>query len=250
MTGYFQRVTWPLPALLVWLAAWGWFTLMQRLGLAPALAGTLATALGVLGSLWGGTLSRRLIIALGFPLSWVFDAGLGAVPAWVWLLPAGLFLLLYPPMAWRDAPIFPTPEDAFDGLREVVPLLPAASVLDAGCGLGHGLQALERAFPDARLVGIERSWPLRLACGWRCPTANVRQGDFWQEDWSAYELVYLFQRPETMPRAADKAAAEMRPGTWLASLEFAVPQWQPTHRWDCPDGRPLWLYQMPAKAQA
>ena len=46
---------------------------------------------------------------------------------------------------------------------------PGAHVLDAGCGLGHGLQALRRAYPQAQLHGMEWSWPLRLLCGVVCP---------------------------------------------------------------------------------
>jgi hypothetical protein len=80
--------------------------------------------------------------------------------------------------------------------------------------------ALRAAYPTARLVGIEWSWPLRLVCALRCPWAQVRQGDIWRADWRPYDLVYLFQRPESMPRALAKAAAQMRPGSWLVSLEF------------------------------
>jgi hypothetical protein len=243
-----RGLTWPLPAVVVWLAAWGWWAVFVALGLGSALAGVLATATGVLGSLWGSTRWRRVFIALGFPLSWLFSSGWAAVPAWAWLLPLALFVLLYPPASWKDAPLFPTPLDAFDGLRERVPLPPAARILDAGCGLGHALQALDRAYPDADLHGIESSWPLRLGCGVRCPFATVRQGDFWREDWSRYAMVYLFQRPETMPAAARKAAESLHPGAWLASLEFPVIGWTPTHTWSCPDGRALWLYQAPLPA--
>ena len=35
-------------------------------------------------------------------------------------------------------------------------------------------------------------------------------------------MVYLFQRPESMQRAWDKARRDMRPGTWMVSLEFDV----------------------------
>jgi hypothetical protein len=73
------------------------------------------------------------------------------------------------------------------------------------------------------LDGIEWSWPLRVACALRCPWARVRRADMWKTDWSGYQMVYLFQRPESMARAAAKAQAEMAPGTWLVSLEFAVP---------------------------
>ena len=156
-------------------------------------------------------------------------------------------LLVYPVKAWRDAPLFPTPADALAGLPARVRLPPDAAVLDAGCGLGHGLRALRAAYPQARLHGIEWSWPLRIACALRCPWAQVRHGDIWQRPWRPYVLVYLFQRPESMPRAVAKASAEMVPGSWLVSLEFEARDMHPDHRLDLPDGRPVWIYRLPLR---
>ena len=106
---------------------------------------------------------------------------------------------------------------------EAVPLPLAGYVLDAGCGLGHGLQALERAYPEVHLHGLENSWPLRWAAAVYARHAHVHHGDMWAHDWSRYDMVYLFQRPESMVRAWDKASRDMKPGSWLASLEFPVP---------------------------
>ena len=234
---------WPLPALLAWGGAWAVFVLLLQLGLPGMLALLLATACGAACSLWGATWWRRGLIAAGFPLSLALSGTL-ALPAWAWLLPLALFLLVYPLNAWRDAPLFPTPAQALQGLAAVVPLAPGARVLDAGCGLGHGLQALRLAYPQAQLHGLEWSWPLRAACALRCPWARVRQGDIWRADWSSYALVYLFQRPESMPRALAKARAQMAPGSWLVSLEFEVPGVLATGRLEAPDGRPVWLYRV------
>jgi formylglycine-generating enzyme required for sulfatase activity len=60
-----------------------------------------------------------------------------------------VLLLIYPLNAWRDAPLFPTPPDALNDLPDVATLPPGARVLDAGCGLGQGLQALRQAYPLA-----------------------------------------------------------------------------------------------------
>ena len=248
MMGWLRRLPWPWPALLVWALAWGAFVGLQPV-LAPVWASVAAGLLALAGSLLAGqTRWRQALMAAGFPASLLLQQGLqggAALPVWGWLLPLALLLWVYPPGSWRDAPVFPTPPDALDGLPQVLPLPPAATVLDAGCGLGHGLQALHRAYPHATLLGTERSWPLRLWCGWRCPWATVRQGDMWADDWGQCDLVYLFQRPETMPRAMAKAAQQLRPEAWLASLEFADPAWPPTAVWTCPDGRPVWLYQAP-----
>ena len=43
-----------------------------------------------------------------------------------------------------------------------------------------------------------------------------------------------------------KASRELRPGSWLASLEFEVDSRRPTWVFVCADGRPLWLYRMTA----
>jgi len=157
-----------------------------------------------------------------------------------------LLLLLYPLRAWRDAPFFPTPALALRGLDGALGTPAPHSVLDAGCGAGHGLHALAALWPQAALHGVEWSRPLALLARWRCPRAQVRRGDLWADDWGAYDLVYLFQRPESMPRAAAKAGAEMRPGTWLVSLEFAVPGWPPHACLQQAGGRPVWVYRMAA----
>ena len=218
--------------------------LLPRAGpLAALLAGC---ALGTLASLWGTRWWRRVLIALGFPLSLALT-GAAALPAWAWLIPLALLLAVYPLNAWRDAPLFPTPAGALQGLETIAPLPPEARVLDAGCGLGDGLRALRQAYPQARLDGLERSWPLRWLCALRCPWARVRQGDIWLADWSSYQLVYLFQRPESMTRALVKAG-EMAPGSWLVSLEFPLPGVAPQAQWPVREGgRMVWVYCLPLR---
>ena len=199
---------WPLPALLTWAFAWTVFALMSAVAAPPIVALACAAVVGALPAVlspWPLTRWRRLFIALGFPLSLALSGSAHDVPAWAWLLPLTVLALLYPLNAWRDAPFFPT----------------------------------------ARIDGIEWSWPLRWACQWRCRFAGVTRGDLWKTDWSAFQLVYLFQRPESMPRAVEKACRELPSGSWLASLEFEARQLQPDAVHACPDGRTVWLYQQP-----
>ncbi len=238
------RLRWPLPALLVWGLAWVVFQALRAAQFSSLLALLLACAAGVAFSFLGHTWWRRSIIALGFPLSLALS-GTVALPGWAWLIPLVVFLLIYPLNAWRDAPLFPTPLDALHDLAQHAPLAAGALVLDAGCGLGDGLKALRKTYPNAQFHGLEWSWPLRALCALRCPWARVRRGDIWRADWSAYDMVYLFQRPESMARAMAKAVAELPSGAWLVSLEFDVKGYKPHACLMAPDGRPVWLYRMP-----
>src|SRR5690606_32373928 len=136
------------------------YRLGAMLALAPGTALVLATLTGVLLSLAARRWWRRAIVGAGFPLA-LLARGAAAVPGWLWLLLLLAALLIYPVKAWRDAPLFPTPPHALTALPSRVALPPAARVLDAGCGLGHGLRALRAAYPLAELHGIEWSWPLR-----------------------------------------------------------------------------------------
>jgi SAM-dependent methyltransferase len=238
-------VIWPLPALLAWAASWGLFIGLTRAGAPPTVTLVLAAALGFALAVPAGTRWRRIFVAAGFPLSLAASGFAASLPAWAWLLPLVLLVMLYPLNTWRDAPMFPTPAGALQGLARLAPLRDGARVLDAGCGLGDGLQELRREYPLAQLSGIEWSWPLRLACAWRCRFARVRRGDIWKADWSTQDLVYLFQRPESMPRALEKARRELRSGAWLASLEFEAAGVRPAAVLREPGGKPVWLYRAP-----
>ncbi len=238
-----RRLPWPLPALLAWAAGWAAWALARELGAGAAwcmAAGLLlSAALAAVNEGW----RRRGIAALGFPLSAGALGAAAALPAWAWLLPLLPLLLAYPLRAWRDAPFFPTPASALQGLDAVVS--PPRRVLDAGSGLGHGLAALHRLWPQAQLQGLEWSPLLAAVCRLRCRFAEVRRADMWAASWAGHDGVYLFQRPESMARAWDKACRELAPGAWLASLEFPVPGLAPAACLQRAGERPLWVYRVP-----
>ena len=237
---------WPFLALLAWAACWAAFAALRSQGTPLAVAVALAALLGAAIAVSGSTPWRRLFIAAGFPFSLALSGAAGGLPAWAWLAPLAALAIVYPVGAWRDAPLFPTPRGALRGLAAQLALPVEGRFLDAGCGLGDALIELRREFPRAALSGIEWSWPLRLACALRCRFATVRRADMWAADWSRFDLVYVFQRPESMERVIAKASRELRPGAWLASLEFEVGSRRPTWVFVCADGRPLWLYRMPS----
>jgi SAM-dependent methyltransferase len=242
-------VPWPLPAVLAWLAGWGLWAAALALDAPAGLAFVLGVGAGAaLAALVSRSWWRGVLAVLGFPLSALALGAAGPLAAAWWLLPVALLLLAYPLRAWRDAPWFPTPADALQGLDAVVGA--PRRVLDAGCGAGHGLAALQRLWPSAQVQGVEWSPLLARLAAWRCPRAQVRRGDMWQQPWDGIDLVYLFQRPESMARAWRKAQQEMAPGSWLVSLDFAVPAVVAQACLEGPGRRSLWVYAVPGSQSA
>jgi hypothetical protein len=47
-----------------------------------------------------------------------------------------------------------------------------------------------------------------------------------------------------MPRAVEKARAELKPGAWLVSLEFEAPELTPAAKLDGALSKPVWLYRL------
>jgi hypothetical protein len=244
-----MSLIWPLPALLTWALAWGVYLGLGLAGLGNVVAFVAALLVSGLPAWTGQTAWRRLFMVAGFPLSLVASGAAAGLPAWVWLLPLALLLLLYPLNTWRDAPLFPTPGEALNGLSAHAPLPKGAKVVDAGCGAGAGLLALRRAYPEAEMHGLEWSWPLTLLCAARCRFAQIRRADIWLADWSGYDLVYLFQRPESMARAMEKAGKELADGRWLVSLEFEAAAFTPDARLETVAGKPVWLYRAPFRSR-
>ncbi|RZI79642.1 MAG: class I SAM-dependent methyltransferase [Rubrivivax sp.] len=234
---------WPLPALLSWLAAWLLYLAAISAGLAPGPALAAGAAVGAVLGWLQSERWRRLIVALGFPASVIALGWQGGTSGLLWLAPLLVLWWLYPRRTWTEAPLFPTPRGALQQLPKLAPLSRDARVLDAGCGAGDGLRELRIAYPHARVEGVEWSRPITWLARLRAGGALVRRGDLWADDWGPFALVYVFQRPESMPRIWAKACAEMAPGTWLVSLDFAVLDVPPVASWQLSNGQFVWLYR-------
>ena len=114
-------------------------------------------------------------------------------------------------------------------------LVVAAAPALLAAGLGGALPGWAWLLPLAALA---------LGARLRCPWARVERGDMWRGSWAGHDLVYLFQRPESMARALAKADAEMQRGSWVVSLEFEAAGRPPHARMTLPSGRPVWVYRI------
>ena len=120
------RLLWPAPALAAWALAWALFVLLRQASPSAALLAGLGV--GALGAwAWPGTAWRRALIGLGFPLSLLLSGLAGGLSPWAWAAALLLLALVDPLQAWRDAPMFPTPAEALQGLGEATKLPAGAS---------------------------------------------------------------------------------------------------------------------------
>ncbi len=169
---------------------------------------------------------RWQAIMAGFvPALWL--AQQVSVSAWVWLAALALLLLVYGSTFRGQVPLYLSSSAAHQVLTRLLPEHSSARVFDMGAGIGSALAAIAARRPDIICCGVEwaplpwllgrlRWWICRLPVDWRCR-------DYWQEDLGRYDLVYAYLSPAAMPRLAEKAKAQMRPGSRLVSYRFDIP---------------------------
>lgn len=198
--------------------------------------------------------------ALGLPRWWLPINGLLPVlaaallllaidPAWYLGAFAAGFLIFGTGPLRSGAALYPSPPAAAEALAALIDGNRAVRVLDAGCGTGTLLVALSRLRPRALLHGIEcafASWAIARLRALRAGGAiRVCRGDFWSCDSGAYDVVYVFLSTAPMRPLWEKVRREMRPGSLLVSLNFAVPEVPPARVIELNDGAGrLYLWQL------
>ncbi len=186
----------------------------------------LEAALAVLGGAALGLAPWWIVINAIFVPGLAGALTVDLAPAWA----LGAFTamaLVYWSVARTQVPLFLTSDAAISALLRLLPVMAQPRFLDLGCGTGRVIANLAACRRDGRFDGIECAplpwlvaWLRLLGTGARC---SVRQGDFWRQNLSQYDVVYAYLSPVPMARLWQKARREMRPGTLLVSNTFAVP---------------------------
>jgi hypothetical protein len=98
-----------------------------------------------------------------------------------------------------------------------------AIVYELGCGWGSLVIALARAFPHARIRGIELSplpyWVARIRTR-KMPNVFLQRGNFYAFDLHDAQAVTSYLMIKPMPRLADFLDRMLKPGTPVVSLTF------------------------------
>lgn len=142
------------------------------------------------------------------------------------LIVAALCLSILLIHLWTGVP--PVPSSAL-ARADVIALLSQAGLMDGavvyelGSGWGSLVIALARAFPAARIRGVELSplpyWVSRLRTR-NMPNVQLRIANFYNCDLSDAQAVTCYLMTKPMPKIAELLDRSLKPGTPVVSISF------------------------------
>lgn len=193
---------------------------------------------------WGslqGFLAGILSLLLRQPVWWIpihlffsplllLALTLDISPSW-YLLAFSVLLLIYGKTFRTRVPLYLSSRDVNIELTKLLPRDTTFSFVDLGSGCGGLLKNLANSHKNGRFHGIE-SAPLPFLISYLRNRAfdsplTLTWGDFWQHDFSDYDIVYAYLSPVPMETLWQKVSKEMRPGSLFISNTFIIPGVQP-----------------------
>ncbi len=130
-------------------------------------------------------------------------------------------------------PPTPTSRRVRQAMFDLLPADQSGTILELGSGWGHLAMALARRYPQARVIGYERSPVPWLASRlWLLarpqPNLTLEWADFRRVSLEAASLIVCYLFPGHMGWLADRLGSCSRPGVRVLSNTFALPGWRPT----------------------
>ena len=235
---YFTSLKWPILIFFSWISDWLLFFTLNNLNFSVFFVFLfIGCKVVIIKKEWW----KKVILSIGFPLSLIFT-GFDSTPLF-WICGFSILIFIYPPNLWSNAPIYPTRENTLFGVSNLLPQK-IFKILDVGSGLGHGLSEITREFPNSQVFGIERSPLLWLVSKLKSQKTNLFLGDMWTFNWNDFDIIYVFQRPEIMGKILEKAKQDLKPGSYLISLEFEIPDIKPFKKISTNNNNNVFIYQI------
>lgn len=125
-------------------------------------------------------------------------------------------------------PYVNTPPEYLDKIIANIKISKGATIYDLGCGSGDFLRLVER-FEPAKRIGLEISpWAYFVATikNWRLKRTVIKLKDFFKEDVSAADFVYVYLLPRLMDKISEKLKQELKTGTQVVTVGSALPGWE------------------------
>lgn len=130
-------------------------------------------------------------------------------------------------------PFVPTSRKLRSLIADTLKVLPGSVVYDLGAGDMRIILAAWKQEPNATYIGIDKHlWPRLLAKFniWRAgakKNVSIREADLYKADLRDATRVYCYLFPEAMAALLPKLQKELRPGSIVVSLDFAMKEKEP-----------------------
>ncbi len=128
------------------------------------------------------------------------------------------------------APFVPSTNPVAEKMVELAHIKKGQTIYDLGSGDGRILKlAADRG---AHAIGLEiNPWlvlitNLRYGFGKYRKIISTHWRNFWRQDYSHADIVFVYLLPWHMNRLADKLKKEMKPGTLVITNSFIIPGWK------------------------
>ena len=145
----------------------------------------------------------------------------------------------------KAAPWFPTWSRDINRFLKLADIKPGQKFYDLGCGDGKLVFAATGA--GAKAVGFEISLLPYLIAKTRSfgiHNSEIKFKDFWNQNLSDADVVYLFLTPKVNPKAKLKLGIELKKGAKVIAYTWPIEGWQPIKE-DSPKDRPaMYLYEI------
>lgn len=148
------------------------------------------------------------------------------VPPWLYLALFLILLVIYWSAYQTQVPYFPSTENAWQALEQVLPQDRPFTMVDIGSGLGGLVLYLSKKYPQSRFTGVEIA-PLPWLVSYLRPKTGAGNVQFLRSNYETlnfadFDVVFAYLSPAAMSALWIKAKTEMRPGSLLVSYEFPI----------------------------
>jgi SAM-dependent methyltransferase len=142
------------------------------------------------------------------------------------------------------APWLPTHRKDMERILALAKIKPGEVFYDLGCGDGRLIT--EAARVGANAVGLDISLMSYLMTLIRImlehSSAKVRFKNFFRQNLSGADIVYLFLTPSAMPKITAKLKAELKKGSRVISYAFSIPELELITADKQPERQTIYLY--------
>ena len=162
---------------------------------------------------------------------------------WIFIIILFIFLGTFAYAGIVAAPWFPTWSRDIERFLKLAAIKPGEKFYDLGCGDGKLVFAAAGAGAEA--VGFEISllpYLIAKSRSFFVENSEIKFKDFWNQNLSDADVVYIFLTPKVNPKAKLKLEKELKKGSRVVTYTWPIEGWQSV-REDFVSGQPsMYLY--------